>query len=452
MKIIIIGGGSYLWGFGFLRQFILSEKLKSLEITLVDKDPQALELVFAAGSLFNRAHGNRVRLRKSTHLKQALDKADFMIASISTGGLSAMRSDLAIPEKYGIWHTVGDTVGPGGWLRAVRNIPVFHDFARRMEKQCPQAWFINVSNPLTPLTRVPQKYFGIRSVGMCPGVENTACALAKIAGAGDGTRLDFNVTGIDHGSWFTSLYADGADVLQRLKDLGYYRSDDRLPSEVAADDPLAGRAGFRACFAVWRETGFMAAIGDRHAVENWPWFILGDKHFQLPFGIKRTSIGERWQWRRQMRKNLERFVKEGEKSSPGGLGHGDDPIANVIEALSGNGRFLGTTNYRNMGQIPELPLDAVVETRCHFDRAGVHPLCSPMPKILQTITLPQVLRQERIIDITLNGTFDELAALVQTDPLCSRLPMGACRKMVREMLLANKSLIQNKRLLDERSG
>jgi len=253
MKIVIVGGGSYTWAVGFVRQFICSEKLKSSEVILVDIDPKALELVYTAGSLLNRARGNPIRLRKSTHLAPVLDNADFVLASISTGGLDAMRHDLAIPEKYGILHTVGDTVGPGGWLRAVRNIPVFYEFARLMRKQCPQAWFINVSNPLTPLTRVPQKYFGIRSIGMCPGVESVARTLANLAGAGKEARLDFAVTGIDHGSWFTSLYADGMDILQKLKELGYYRSDDRLPSEVSAADPLAERAGFRADFAVWRE-------------------------------------------------------------------------------------------------------------------------------------------------------------------------------------------------------
>lgn len=443
MKIIIIGGGSYSWAFGFVRQFVCSGKLKSLEVVLVDTDPEALGLVYSAAGRFNRNRGNPLRLRKSLRLEPVLDQADFVIAAVSTGGLAAMRHDLEIPAKYGILHTVGDTVGPGGWMRAVRNIPVFHDFARLMRAKCPQAWFINVSNPLTVLTRVPHKYFGIKAVGMCPGVEGAARALAGIAGASDQARMDFTVTGIDHGSWFTSLFADGLDVLQKLKAMGYCRSDDRLPSAVSAEDPLAARAVFRADFAVWREVGYMPAIGDRHAVENWPWFILGNPA-RLPFGIKRTSIADRRKGRRLMRAKLKNYLKNGQESA---MGHGDDPIAKVVEALGGHGSFLWASNYRNVGQIPALPPDAVVETRCLFDAAGVNPLCAPMPAVLQAMVLPHVLRQEAIADIALQGTFDELVALVQTDPLCSRLPLGACRKMVREMLWANKSLIKNKLLL-----
>jgi len=195
--------------------------------------------------------------------------------------------------------------------------------------------------------------------------------------------------------------------------------------------------------------GYMPAIGDRHAVENWPWFLLVDP-VKLPYGIKRTTIAERMQWRQQTRKKLELSVKEWRKASMKDIGHhGDDAVISVIESLCGKGSFLWTSNYRNVGQIPELPMEAVVETRCLFDAAGVHPLCAPMPKIIQTMVLPQVLRQEAILDIALQGTFDKLVALVQTDPLCSRLPMGACRKMVRKMLSANKSLIKNDRLLEE---
>ncbi len=77
-----------------------------------------------------------------------------------------MRFDIEIPEKYGIWYTVGDTVGPGGWSRAARNIPVFNDLAAKMKKYCPDAWLINVTNPLTVLTRLPQRDFGIKTIGM----------------------------------------------------------------------------------------------------------------------------------------------------------------------------------------------------------------------------------------------------------------------------------------------
>jgi len=446
VKIAVIGGGSYLWAFGFARQFVHSEQLTGVHLALTDKDSSALATIGAAARRYNSAHGSRIRVETTTELDPALDGADVVVVSISTGGLEAMRHDLEIPERYGIFHTVGDSVGPGGWLRAVRNIPVFHGFGERMKRLCPTAWMMNVSNPLSVLTRVPHRNFGIKVIGMCPGVESAARRLATLAGAAKNSRLDYVVTGIDHGSWLTRLYADGLDVLQRLKEMGYCRSDDRLPSQVVTADPLAEAAGLRAGFAVWREIGYLPSIGDRHTTENWPWFLAGEPN--LPFGLKRTSIAERAAWRLDRQEQMRRYVETGDEKLLGSQGHGDDPIVTLIEALSGKRSFLYGANYANVGQIPGLPEGAVVETRCLFDAAGVHPLCSPMPDVLKTLVLPQVLRQEAIIDIALSGSFDELSALVMTDPLCSRLKMGQCRQMVREMLLANQALIQNPRLLE----
>jgi alpha-galactosidase/6-phospho-beta-glucosidase family protein len=102
----------------------------------------------------------------------------------------------------------------------------------------------------------------------------------------------------------------------------------------------------------------------------------------------------------------------------------------------------------NIGQISDLPTGAVVETRCRFDGAGVHPFASPMPAILKILTLPHVLRQEAIIDIALSGSFDEMVALVVTDPMCCRLTPGQGREMMKEMLSANREWIQNPRLLE----
>jgi alpha-galactosidase len=357
-----------------------------------------------------------------------------------------MAHDLAIPEKYGIFHTVGDTVGPGGWARAVRNIPVFYDLAQRMSRLCPNAWMINVTNPLTVLTRVPEKCFGIKCIGMCPGVEETAASMATLAGKKN-ARLDYTVTGIDHGSFFTKLYADGTDVLATLKEKGFCRSDGNIPQPVSIDDPLVGATSMRAGFALWREFGYLPAVGDRHTVENYPWFVT-DPTGKLDFGIKRTSIAERQQWRDSQRQRLENYIADPSEKTLGAAGHGDDPIGLVIEALLGQKPFIWGSNYKNIGQISCVSTPSVVETRCLFDAAGVHPLASPMPEILQPIIIPTILRQENIIEITLHGTFNDLVPLIWSDPLCTRLNPTNCRQMVKELMTAQSKFIQNPRLLD----
>jgi alpha-galactosidase/6-phospho-beta-glucosidase family protein len=448
LKISIIGGGSYLWTFGFVRQFVKSERLQGAEIVLMDIDKEALDLVGAATRLFNTQHGSPIKLTTTTDHDVAFDAADYVLACISTGALDSMRFDLEIPEKYGIYHPVGDTVGPGGWMRAVRNIPVFHDFAERAKRLCPNAWFINMTNPLTPLTRIPHRDFGLKVIGMCPGIQETVAELAMLAGVDPSAPKDYVNTGIDHGAWFTELHAGNVDVLAKLKELGFCESDDaEFMHGKPREEWPAEAASMRALFAVWREIGYIPSIRDRHCTENWPWF-LNVQPDPLPYGIVRTFIGERQEGRVDRKEALGRYVQTEDDSILGELGHGDDPICTIIECLEGYGSFMWSANMPNVGQIPGFPDGAVVETRCRFDSAGVHPMASPMPNILKTIVLPQVLRQEEILDIALTGAFDDLVALMTTDPLCSRLPMGKVREMVREMVTAEKQWIQNKRLLE----
>ena len=142
------------------------------------------------------------------------------------------------------------------------------------------------------------------------------------------------------------------------------------------------------------------------------------------------------------------YLKDDISADTIGSGHGNDPVPTVVEALSGREDFLWTSNYGNAGQIPGVPEGAVVETRCRFDAAGVHPLVSPMPTILKTLTTPTIMRQEAIVEIAMDGTFDEFAALMTTDPLCSHLAIGTARTMAMELVEANRSFIRNPRLLN----
>jgi len=448
-KIAVIGGGSLLWSFGIVRQVVESPSLRGTHAWLMDIDAPRLDLVARAAQQYNFDHGDPIRISSTMDLDEALDGADFVLVTISTGGLEAMSHDLAVPRDFGIYHTVGDTVGPGGWLRAVRNLPVFHDLGRRMARLCPDAWLLNMSNPLTPLTHLPQREHGIRTIGMCPGVESQARTLSLLAGAGEDAPRDFVVAGVDHGSYFLSLYAGGIDVLESLRALGYCRGDGVLHRDTAGTDGFAGAVRNRAVFALWRELGFMPAISDRHAVENHPGFVSGPsaKGGELPFGLECTTVELRAQRYREMQAKLEAYVAAPQTCTPGELGHGDDPIVSVIESLCGYRSFLYCSNYMNVGQTPQAPLGAVMEMRCRFDAAGVHPLPAPIPTPLLPVLLPTIYRQVAILDVALRGTFDQLVTLVASDPLSAHLPHGQCRRMVSRMLHANQALIQNRKLL-----
>lgn len=446
MKIAYIGGGSILWCLYLTKQLIDSEYLAGTCLTLMDIDPVALERNRKACSIYNSEKGAPIDISTTTSLDTALEDADFVIVSISTGRLEAMRHDIDIPERYGIFHTVGDTVGPAGWARAMRNIPIFYNFGKKMKTLCPNAWLLNVSNPLSVLTRVPQKCFGIKSVGLCHSIDNTAIAFSKLAGETRDIKPDYIVAGIDHGSFFLKLFVDGMDVLATLKQKGFFRSDGLLPCSTEMGDSHAEASNLKVACALWRELGYLPAISDRHLVENYPWFITHSNK-TLSFNTKRTSIDERYEWQNKRKEQIENYISTRDEEVFHEFNGSHDPISEVIESLCGFRCCTSGANYMNIGQIPAAPKGAVVETRCHFDRAGVHPMCSPLPDILKTIVLPTIHRQESIIDIALSGTFDDVVALVLTDPLCARISLADCRKMVRELLEANSQYICHEQFL-----
>ncbi|HET7269942.1 MAG TPA: hypothetical protein VFI90_02535, partial [Rubrobacter sp.] len=142
-KVAFVGGGSYQWGPKIILDIALNEELRGGRLVLNDINAEALDDMFAWGTKALDLADADLKLEKTLRLEEALGGADFVVLSISTGGLDATALDLEIPARHGVVQTVGDTVGPGGHFRALRNIPVVVEIARAMEKACPDAVLLN---------------------------------------------------------------------------------------------------------------------------------------------------------------------------------------------------------------------------------------------------------------------------------------------------------------------
>ena len=214
-----------------------------------------------------------------------------MVVTITTGGLRTMQPDLEVPEKYGIFQTVGDTVGPAASRVALRNVPVFVGIARAMEKQCPQAWLLNLSNPLSALTRAVNKETGIRCVGLCHGIYGTVNTYADFFGVPP-RDIAFVNTGIDHCSWFTSFRVQGREAREILAERGIDAWLARPVTDAPSDPVFARLFPFRCSFLLGRELGALPAIGDRHMAEFFPVFLQGKENVAR-YGLVRTTIADR---------------------------------------------------------------------------------------------------------------------------------------------------------------
>ncbi|MEW6751242.1 MAG: hypothetical protein AB1505_09730 [Candidatus Latescibacterota bacterium] len=415
VKIVLVGGGSYAWGPNVVGNILGNGPLDGSHVTLYDLDAQAVERAYQLAVRMRERAGSRTTFEPTTQRDAALDGADFVVVTISTGGLQAMRVDLEVPEAYGILQTVGDTVGPGGANRTLRNVPVFVDLARAMEERCPSAWMLNCSNPLSALTRVVNQTTRIRALGLCHGVCGQARRFATFLGASLAECTYVN-TGIDHCSFFTQLQVRGQDVGARLLEMGV---DEwlALPPEPAREHAVFGPLYSCRCgLLLWRRLGALPAIGDRHLVEFFPGFLQGQASVER-YGLVRTTIADREAGRARAQQQLDDWLA-GRQELPGG--GGSDDVGGWMAALSGGPAVEDNLNAPNVGQVPQLPLGAVVETRGVLDGAGFHPLVSPMPAALEAVVRPHVLREEMLVEAALRSDLDLAVAALATDPLAGR--------------------------------
>src|SRR5215813_1980130 len=166
-RICFVGGGSYNWMPKLLGDLALTPELSG-EVVLHDINPTALDDIQRYGRKVMASTGAQFSIDTTTNLEDSLDGAEFVVVTITTGGLDTMAIDLDIPRKYGIYQSVGDTVGPGGLSRALRNAPVMAHIAQQMQAHCPDAWLLNLTNPLTVLTRtVNLTAPRVKAMGLC---------------------------------------------------------------------------------------------------------------------------------------------------------------------------------------------------------------------------------------------------------------------------------------------
>jgi alpha-galactosidase len=434
-KVVLVGAGSVLWTPKVLADFHVMPDQPIDEICLMDLNPAALTPMQALASLMQRQTGRDFRVTTESDLDRACRGADYVVVSISVGGLKGMENDLRVAERHGALATVGDTVGPSGYSRLLRCAPVMLDLARRVERAAANAWFINVANPLTPLTRLVGGHTSLRAVGLCCGIINQVWMLQDLLGFRDFAEVEFRVGGIDHCSWFLDLRVRGRDVypdLRRLtvESLAAAASLGRSRDEWAALDSL------RAGFTLFKRLGFLPAISDRHLCEFFP-FFLRDEESLARYGVRRTRVADRMEWRDAADRRLRAWL-DGKETLH--LAKSRDIVADVINALAGGRPCVTTVNYRNQGQTEGLPRESVVETLASVSRDRISPMpAGPLPTQVQAVVLPHLLRQELVLRAALEGSREMLTAALTTDPTVTRLE--SVDALVEEMIEAQKDLV-----------
>lgn len=442
MKITIVGGGSYCWTPMLFRDIVMTPGLEGSRIVLQDINKKHLDDLRKCCKSILKQTGKEddFKVAGSLNQEQALKNADYVILTISTGGYDAMEPDLKIPYNYGIYQPVGDTVGPGGISRALRNIPVVVDIAKTMEKVCPDAWLLNITNPMSALTRCVSRETDIRVIGLCHELYGALRMLQDVM-KGEDWRKDFDcvTVGVNHLPWIIKLRFRGKDAFPELRrKLAGVVEKKSCGKKLgtALDETLAGSNLVK--FALFEAYGYMPAAGDRHIVEFFPYFCAEEMDKGEVMGVKLTTIEDRrekWtpKWKRKVAE-----ITSGE--TPIDKEVSSESTSKVIAALAGVFEWKDVLNLPNDGQVPELPRDIIIETMGFITRDAAYglPVGSIPPAILTQIQR-HATNQEMTVEAALTADRDMVHQIMLNDPMCGAIrDFRDMRKMMDELLEANK--------------
>jgi len=412
VRIVIVGGGSRQWGPKLVTDIVTTPSLVDAELVLHDIDDSWLEPMARYAELVGARH-----VVTTTDRAAALAGADFVVVTISTGGFDSMRHDLEIPWKYGIRQSVGDTVGPGGINRALRNIPVLLDIARDMACACPQAWMLNITNPMTCLTRAVARETAVPVVGLCHEVGHLRWQIAQ---ACDVRMRDVQVeiSGVNHLPWITSLTIAGREGFDALRDAPSFAKEHALK------------------LALLDRYGALAGAGDRHVAEFFPWVLTEASEWGRQWGVHLTRIVDRENMEEWFRGELQSWL---DGTAPPSTAPSGEMVAPVIDSLVTGTRREFPLNLPNRGQAPYLPDDVVVETMCTVDATGMRGRDAVVPPAPCAEWIRRhVAVQELTVEAAVHGDRSLVRDAFTLDPLSSRLDLDAIESMAGELLDATR--------------
>lgn len=425
IQIAYIGGGSRGWAWTFMTDLALDPDLKGT-IRLYDIDGAAAKKNEVIGNRLMKQEGANGAWNFETRdsLQSVLTGCDFVVISILPGTFDEMDSDVHLPERLGIYQSVGDTAGPGGMVRALRTIPMFQEIAKAVRDYAPDAWVINYTNPMSLCVKTLYETFpAIKAFGCCHEVFGTQKVLKEIYEKETGDVVSdwhdilVNVVGINHFTWFTEASYKGVDLFPVYRN--YIDRHFSEGYELEAENWLNAnfRCKHRVKMDLFRKYGWIAAAGDRHLAE----FMPGDTYLRDPETVKSwdfalTSVD----WRKEdLRERLSRSDRLAEGTEKISLEPTGEEGILLIKALCGLTRFISNVNIPNYAhQIPNLPETAIVETNAVFSRDSIRPVyAGPIKEDVLALVKPHIENHERTYQAAIGCDRELLVTAFQNDPL-----------------------------------
>ncbi|MFZ4775115.1 MAG: hypothetical protein ACOYM3_07120 [Terrimicrobiaceae bacterium] len=441
-KITFIGGGSYQWVPVLFRDLAVNPHLQNAEFVLHDIHPgRNAELAgicrIIAGKLISS-----VKVTAESDINKALAGAEAVILCISTGGLEAMEHDIEIPKKYGIYQPVGDSTGPGGISRTLRNVPVVTGLANLMEKLCPDAWLLNLSNPMGQIVRAIKKTSPIKVVGLCHEYMAFMDKVENLLGLEDWKReTSATIAGINHFAWITRLVIKGKDGLEILSEHLVAHQSPSAKNGASLVNLSETLSGDRVKWELFKIYGALPYPGDRHLVEFFPHFLSDKTAHGGDFGVQLTSIEDRrTTWMDLFTNRIAEWTNDDPNSIP--RKPSNESLVPILAALLEGVPTIQPATLPNEGQVSNLPTGACVETLTTFERDAIAPHASgSLPDSVLALVHKHCLTQELTVDGAISGDRTKILQAMIADPLFNNNDFREVSQMLNELLEANADLL-----------
>ncbi len=380
---------------------MLTSSLQDFEFALFDIDLQRLKDSENILNYLKSTLGSKVQVKAYTDRIEALRNAKYVVNAIQVGGYEPCTiTDFEIPKKYGLRQTIADTVGIGGIFRSLRTIPVMLDFARDIQEVCPDAWFLNYTNPMAVLTNVMNTYGGVKTVGLCHSVQVCVPHLFKELNM-DATSVQWKIAGINHMAWLLEVMRDGVDLYPEIKRRALEKQKEKHDDMVR--------------FELMLRFGYYVTESSEHNAEYHPYFIkrnypeLIDK-LNIPLDeYPRRCVNqiERWKTMRDDLVNNKNLDHE----------RTHEYASYILDAMETDTPFKIGGNVMNTGLIPNLPKEACVEVPCMVDASGITPTyVGNLPPQCAALNLTNINTQLLTIEAAITGKKEHIYHAALLDP------------------------------------
>ncbi|MCL1792650.1 MAG: hypothetical protein FWG34_02150 [Oscillospiraceae bacterium] len=395
-SIVMLGVGSTYFTKGIVESVI--KYGGDWELRMVDIDGKCLDIALNLGRRLTEHYKAGVKIVGSTNRLDVLGGADVVVSTIGVGGRKAWEQDVFMFRQFDIYQSTGDTFGAGGLSRAMRTIPVLLEVASDMEKLCPNALFVNFTNPMSVNCWALNKYSKTKTIGLCYGVTDIQRQLANVIGAPFEETWS-KAVGVNHFTWITQFTHNGKSAWNRVR-------------EAMANDE-AKRVGGQFTWELFETFGAFPAVGDGHICEFMPPTQAKGAYYGKTFGVDGGHDFERYAryWddvceemeaQAYGRKPLTVLPEE---TAAGCTFRDEDLFIDVVMAALGSGKAVErTVNLPNNGIVLNLPSDAVLEVTALVNGSGFHPYnCGEMPAGINAILQRVVASHALTVEASLSG-------------------------------------------------